>query len=264
MILGPGESRPIRFEPFTMDLENRELRNDGRLVRLQPQPFKVLALLVGRAGEVVSRADIQRKLWSSDTYVDFDQGINFCIKQIRAALEDDAAEPRYLQTLPRRGYRFIASMGGDGEEKSLTRPHDLSTPRPGPSFCPCRIAVLPFASIGAEGEIDYVADGLTEEIILTLSQVGGLRIISRTSVMRYKNTTKSALEIGQELSVGILLEGSVRTDGRKLRVNAVLIDTGTQEMIWSQDYDRELEDLFALQADVSKHIARALRSKLDS
>jgi TolB-like protein len=241
-----------------MDLENRELRNDGRLVRLQPQPFTVLVLLLSRAGELVSRADIQHKLWSNDTFVDFDQGINFCIKQIRAALDDDAAEPRYLKTLPRRGYRFIAPVFRDGEERPVATPYDRSTPRPVPSLSPSRVAVLPFASIGPEGKLDYVAEGLTEEIILTLSQVRGLRIISRTSVMRYKDTTKSALEIGHELSVGTILEGSVRTDGKKLRVNAVLIDTGTQEMIWSQDYDRELNDLFALQADISEHIARAL------
>ncbi len=258
MITEATDSRTVRFHHFTMDLKNRELRKQGRLVKLQPQPFKVLSLLVNRPGEVVTRSDIQQQIWSDDTFVDFDQGINFCIKQIRTALGDDAAEPRYLQTLPRRGYRFIAPSSRNGEVISsgvgttqVTHSNGILNKH--------RLAVLPFACICPEGQFDYVSDGLTEELIVTLSRIRDLRLIARTSVMQYKGAPKSAAEIGRELAVGTILEGSVRTDGKVMRVNTELIDTATQETLWTQEYDRELRDVFAVQADIAQRIADALR-----
>lgn len=258
MIAEATDLKIIRFHHFTMDLKNRELRKQGRLVKLQPQPFKVLTLLVNRPGEVVTRSDIQQQIWSDDTFVDFDQGINFCIKQIRTALGDDAAEPHYLQTLPRRGYRFIAPSSLNGAVSST----DVGTTRvthTSGGLNKHRLAVLPFACICPAGQFDYVADGLTEELIVTLSKIRDLRLIARTSVMQYKGAPKSAAEIGQELAVGTILEGSVRTDGKVMRVNTELIDTTTQETLWTQEYDRELRDVFAVQADIAQRIAEALK-----
>jgi TolB-like protein/Flp pilus assembly protein TadD len=261
MIAEAIDSKIVRFHHFAMDLKNRELRNQGRLVKLQPQPFKVLALLVNRAGEVVTRSDIQQQIWSNDTFVDFDQGINFCIKQIRAALGDDAAEPRYLQTLPRRGYRFIAPLIRNGEEIS-SGIGTAQVASPDGSLNKQRLAVLPFACICPAGQSDYVADGLTEELIVTLSKIKDLRLIARTSVMQYKEAPKSAAEIGRELSVGTILEGSVRTNGKVMRVNTELIDTASQETLWTQDYERELGDVFAVQADIAQRIADALEVEI--
>jgi TolB-like protein len=205
--------------------------------------------------------DIKNELWTDDTFVDFDQGINFCIKQIRSALGDDAAEPRFLQTLPRRGYRFIAPMQRqDGRESEAT--NDPPTAEgSGPSGMH-RIAVLPFACICPENDFDHVADGLTEELIVTLSKIRDLRVIARTSVMQYKEQAKSVREIGRELSVGVVLEGSVRTDSGKLRVNTELIDTRSQETLWSQEYDRKLRDLFAVQSEIAQQIANSLKVEL--
>lgn len=255
MVTKTSTSTIIRFHPFTLDLKNRELRKQGKLVKLQPQPFKVLALLASRAGEVVTRADIKQQIWRDDTFVDFDQGINFCIKQIRTALGDDAAEPRYLMTLPRRGYRFIAPMtrDGNGGFSAAGGPPQRSNRS--------RLAVLPFSCICSECQFDHVADGLTEELIFTLSKIRDFRLIARTSVMRYKSSSMSASDIGRELCVGTILEGSVRTDGKKLRVSTELIDTNTEETLWSQEYDRELKDLFAVQTDIARQIAEALKAE---
>jgi TolB-like protein/Tfp pilus assembly protein PilF len=253
------DPKVIQFHPYTLDLKNRELRKQGRLIKLQPQPLKVLALLVSRPNEVVSRLDIKNRLWSEDTFVDFDQGINFCIKQIRTALGDDAAEPRFLQTLPRRGYRFIAPLRRQDGGEVIEAPHPPTADQSGPARNHRRIAVLPFTCICPEGKFDYVSDGLTEELIVTLSKIKDLRLIARTSVMKYKGQTKSVNDIGHELSVGTVLEGSVRTDGTTLRINAELVDTSTQETLWSQEYDREFKDLFTVQSEIAQRIAEALK-----
>src|SRR5262245_9499781 len=149
MTFGP-QSLLLRFGVFEMDLRELELSKAGVRVKLQPQPFKVLALLASRPGEVLSRQEIEREIWGEQTHVDFEVGLNYCIKQIRAVLEDDAEKPQYIETLPRRGYRFIASV-----EKARSIPQ---TTRP-------MVAVLPIGNLTSDPSQEYFADGMTEELI---------------------------------------------------------------------------------------------------
>src|SRR5678816_2406892 len=177
-----------------MDLSASELRRAGARIKLQPQPFKVLAVLANRAGEVVTRDDLEQQVWGSETHVDFDLSLNYCIKQIRSALKDDAETPQFIETLPRRGYRFIASV--ERRERSVRKTRAM-------------LAVLPFGNLTGNPDQEYFADGMTEELI---AQLGRLRpdrlgVIAFTSAMRYKNATKGIDQIGTELGIDYIIEG---------------------------------------------------------
>jgi TolB-like protein len=213
------------------------------------QPARVLAMLASRAGEMLTREEICREIWGADTHVEFDQGLNFCIRRIRAALGDDATAPRFIETLPRRGYRFIAPV----ERLAGTAPAGR-----------VMLAVLPFESLDADPEQGYFGDGLTEEMITHLGRLDPERlgVIARTSSMRYKGSGKSISEIGRELAVDYLLEGSVRSSGERVRVTAQLLLASDQTHLWAETYDRPLRDILAVQADVAKAIAREIRLKL--
>lgn len=236
-----GRSSVVRFGRFEMDLGNGELRQAGQPVKLQGQPFKVLALLVSNPGHLLSREDISRQIWGHHTIVDFTQGLNFCIKQIRAALGDDAKNPQYVETIPRRGYRFIV-----GVERKIM------------------LAVLPFDNIGGDREQEYLSDGMTEELI---TQLGGLdperlSVIARTSVMKYKAGNRDIEEIGQELGVNQIVAGSVRMTEHQLRITAHLIDAGTRANLWTGSYDRDLRDILSLEGEVASAIAHEIKIRL--
>lgn len=228
----------VRFGPFELDLESGDLSRDGNLVRLEPQPLKVLLLLAGRAGRVVSRKEIQTQVWPDDTFVDFDQGLNYCIRQIRATLGDSAESPRFIETLPRRGYRFMARLEPRGRERVL-------------------LAVLPFENLGGDIEQEYFSDGLTEEMISQLGRLNPqqLGVIARTSAMRYKRTDKTIDVIGRELGVSYVLEGSVRQAGNRVRVTAQFVQVADQTPVWTRTFERSIGDILALQSDVAHAIA---------
>ena len=242
----------LRFEPFQLDVATGELYKHGRPVRLQPQPIRVLALLVMHAGRLVTREEIRAQVWSGDTFVDFEQGLNYCIKQIRAALGDDAKAPSYVETLQRRGYRFVAHVERVAAE-----------PPPAPAG-KALIAVLPFENLSGDPEQEYFNDGLTEEMITQLSRLNPQRlgVIARTSAMKYKATPKTASQIGRELGVSYLLEGSVRRAAGRVRVTAQLIQVSDQTHVWAQSYDRNFDDMLALQSDIAQAIAREIKIKL--
>src|SRR5688500_3406242 len=238
----------LRFARFELDLAGGELRHDGLPVRLQPQPLKVLLLLASRPGQLVSRDEIQREVWAGDTFVDFDQGLNYCIRQIRAALGDDADAPRFIETIPRRGYRFLAG-GAPGSSSAEHR--DM-------------LVVLPFQNLSGDQEQEYLTDGLTEEVIAELGRLNPKRlgVIARTSAMRYKLTDKSIETIGRELAVSHALEGSVRRAGNRVRVTAQLIQVSDQTQLWAESYERDVSDILALQADVARAVAREIGIQL--
>ncbi len=235
----------LRFEVFELDLKSQELRRSGLPVKLQPQPFKVLALLASRPNQVVTRDEIQQQIWDKDTFVDFQQGLNFCIKKIRAALADDTEKPRYIETLPRRGYRFIAPIEETGAKKTM-------------------LAVLPLENLSADPEQEYFSDGLTEEMITQLGRLHpqSLGVISRTSAMHYKGTDKRVDEIGQELGVSYILEGSVRREANRVRITAQLIQVSDQTHLWAESYERDVAAVFAVQSEVASCIARSLEVEL--
>jgi TolB-like protein len=249
--LASAQSR-VRFGVFELDLQTGELRKAGVLLRLPPQPFKVLALLACRSGQLVTREEIRSQIWGTETFVDFEHGLNFAIKKIRDTLGDDAEKPRYIETLPRRGYRFIARVDGvPASSKSQTSIRRIAS-----------VAVLPFINLNADPENEFFADGITEDVIAHLTKIRSLKVISRTSVMAFKKRDRGLREIGERLGASTLLEGSVRRAGNRVRIIAQLVDGATDEHIWAETYDRDLTDIFAIQTDVALNIANALRAEL--
>jgi TolB-like protein/Tfp pilus assembly protein PilF len=241
----------LRFGAFELDLKSGEVRRGGALVKLQPQPFKVLALLATQAGQLVLREAIQRQVWDDDTFVDFDQGLNYCIRQIRAALGDDAETPGFIETVPRRGYRFLASV------------EELSPP---PRFVARRVmlAVLPLENLSGDEEQEYFSDGLSDEMIAQLGRLNPQRlgVIARTSAMTYKHTSKGIDVIGRELGVSYVLEGSVRRSANRVRVTAQLIQVSDQTHLWAETYDRNVDDMLTLQSELAQAIANEIRVQL--
>ncbi len=232
-----------------MNLSTRELRKKGHKLRLQEQPFQLLTLLLEKPNELVTREEIQRKIWDADTFVDFDHGVNRAINKLRDALGDSADNPRFIETLSRRGYRFIAPVQRD--------------PQP-PDSGKKMLVVLPFSNLNLEADQEYFADGLTEEMIAHLSRLNPERlgVIARTSAMQFKKTSKNIKVIGQELGVQFALEGSIRRAGDRVRITAQLIQVSDQTHLWAESYDRALKDVLAIQTEVAEQIARSLAVEL--
>ncbi len=209
-------------------------------------------LLASRPRDLVTREELQKEIWGGDTYVEFGQALNFCIRQIRAALGDDAEAPRYIETLARRGYRFIAAVEEVGKAPSVAPQERVM------------LVVLPFENLSGDSEQDYFSDGLTEEMITHLGRLNPQRlgVIARTSSMRYKGTGESVAEIARDLGVQYLVEGSVRIADACVRVSAQLIRGSDQTHLWAEIYDRPMRDILAVQAEVARAIAREIRLKL--
>jgi TolB-like protein/lipoprotein NlpI len=241
----------LRFGSFELDVHSRELCTGTTRVRLQDQPFEILRLMLERPGLVVTRDELRDRLWPQGTFVDFEHSLNAAIKRLRAALGDDADNPRYVETLPRRGYRFIGAVDEEGTG--------------GPGHAPgqrVRMAVLPFTHVGSEQE--YFTDGLTEEMIAQLGRLcrGRIGVIARQSSMAFKGTTRPARDIGQALRADYLLEGSVRREGDRVRITARLVETAGETNLWVDSYERELNDCLSVQTDVAARIAQSLAMEL--
>lgn len=248
-----GSEGALRFGAFELDERARELRTGTTRIRLQDQPFEILRLLLRRPGEVVTREELRRQLWPDGTYVDFEHSLNAAVKRLRAALGDDADNPRFVETLPRRGYRFVAAASGTDAPHSAIQPR---TPR-------VRLAVLPFSNLGDERH-EYFGDGLHEELI---SQLGGLcrgrlGVLARWSSVVFKGTPLRARDVGEALRADYLLEGSVRHEDDRVRVTARLIETTDETQLWAEMYDRHLTHSLTVQSDVAAQIARALAAEL--
>jgi TolB-like protein len=235
----------VRFGTFEVNLDSRELRKHGMRIRLEEKPFQILELLLDRAGHVVSRKTLREKLWP-DTVVSYEHGLNTAINKLRDLLGDSARSPRFIETLPRVGYRFIAPVGQLGEAAKKM------------------LLVLPFENLCGDCEQEYFVEGLTEETISQLGQLNPkkLGVIARTSAVQYKATKKSIGEIVAELHVDCVLEGSVRCNGRRVRITGQLIEARDQAHLWSATYDRELRDVLDVQTDVARQIGKALALEL--
>jgi TolB-like protein/DNA-binding winged helix-turn-helix (wHTH) protein/Flp pilus assembly protein TadD len=272
-----------------VELRAGELRKHGLRVRLQEQPFRVLALLLEHPGEVVTREELQRRLWPADTFVDFDHGLNKAINKLREALGDSADSPRFVETVARRGYRFLADVKGPDAvlvDAPALPEHRLpslvwrvsalglvlltaalvtwrlhSRTRPSPVIR--SLAVLPLESLSSDASQDYFADGMTDELISDLGQISALRVISRTSVMAYKHARKPLPQIARELNVDAVVEGTVLRSGEQVRITAQLIEASSDKHLWSQSYEGELRDTLALQSKVAGAIAEQIRINLN-
>lgn len=256
----------LHFGPFELDLETGELRRrkSGSLLKLQPQALKLLSVLAGHAGRLVTREQIRQQVWGSETFVNFDQGINFCIRQIRAALGDDPKGPHYILTVPRRGYRFIAPVSAQGQAHPLRNALSHLSPVSVPESLDrhVRLAVLPFEEFSGHSAKDYLADGMTEAVITELASIRNLDVISRTTVMQYKSTRKPLTEIARELNADAVIDGSVVRSGNRVRITARLIDAATDRHLWAKSYECDMRDIFAFYSDVARAITNRIQVKL--
>jgi TolB-like protein/DNA-binding winged helix-turn-helix (wHTH) protein len=289
----------IRFDRWTLHRDSGELERDGRRVRLQDLPFQILDELLSRPGEVVTREQLIARLWPI-TVVDFDGNLNSGVRRLRAALGDDAEAPRYIETLPRRGYRYIgeapchdALAGRDETPKGsgrggralawviaalivaagavatvfVTRDRTVQPVpelRNGAASIPVlRLAVLPFENLSPDPANAFFTDGMHEEIITSISsRPSNLEVISRTTMMMYRATPKSVRDVARELNATHVLEGSVRREGTSMRLTLQLIDARTDSHLWSKNFDRQLVDALALQSAVAEEVSSQLAVKL--
>ncbi|HEY5069559.1 MAG TPA: winged helix-turn-helix domain-containing protein, partial [Candidatus Acidoferrum sp.] len=296
-------TRVLRFGVFQVNLAARELRKHGVRIRLPGQPFRVLSILLERPGQVVSREEMRDKLWDSETFVDYERSLNSAIRKLRAVLGDSQESSRYIETVPRLGYRFIAPVEQVPSLAETPRASVLEPPpsapkvvrpparrgslilgicailltltvsyftwsrmqaRPQPSAERLMLAVLPFENLTGDPAQEYLSDGLTEEMIAQLGRLDPehLGVIARTSVMHYKHTTEAAGQIGRELGVQYVLEGSLRREADRVRITAQLVQMKDQTHIWSRQYDRELKSLLALQGEIAQETADEIQLRL--
>jgi len=245
--------RMLCFGLFEADLDTGELRKQGVRLHLPQQVFRFLTTLLERPGQLVTREELRSALWTHDTFVDFDHGLNKAVNKLRDVLTDSARNPRFVETVAKRGYRFIAPVS--------TR--DYADVKPS-SARRIRLAVLPFDNLSPDPGQEFFSDGLTDEMISELGRLnpGRLGVIARTSAMRYKRTAKRVDEIGKELGVDYVLEGSVRRIENRIRITSQLIQVRDQTHLWAETYNRELSDVFHLQNEVAHKVANSLAFEL--
>jgi TolB-like protein/DNA-binding winged helix-turn-helix (wHTH) protein/Flp pilus assembly protein TadD len=303
----------FRFATYEVDPSAGELRKSGIRIRVQQQPLRLLEILLNRPGEVVSREELRARIWPEESFGDFDQAVNVAVAKLRGALGDSADNPRFIETIPRRGYRFIADVAvlqagpvkpesepetpppeatadsvaviddptrisrrsGTSSWKILGfsavllaifavavfgwRNHSAAT---APPTNPIRsLAVLPLENLSGDAQ-DYFADGMTDELITDLAQIGALRVISRTSVMPYKGARKPLPVVARELNVDAIVEGTVLRSGNQVRITAQLIEASADKHLWAQSYEGDLRNTLSLQKQVASAIADQIRIEL--
>ena len=291
----PGSEHIVRFGVFELDLRAGELRREGIRLPVQGRPVQALAILLRAAGQVVTREELRTELWPADTFVDFEHGLHNAVARLRAVLGDTAENPRYIETLPRRGYRFIAKVepaerlqdppAPSVPEPSVAQPEKKRASRPyagwalalglaavsaaavivwnarsgGLSQRIDSLAVLPFQNLSGDPEQEYFADGMTDAVTTDLAKIKALRLVSRTSLARYKGSRKTAPEIAKEINVKAVLEGAVERAGDRVRITVRLVRANTDQPVWAESYEKEMRDVLRLQDDVARSIAREIQ-----
>jgi len=315
-----NHQRLLRFGVFQVDLRSCELRKQGLKIKLQDQPCQILTVLLEKPGEIVTREELRTKLWHGDTFVDFDHSLNTAIMRLREALGDSPENPVFVETIPRRGYRFIApveALNPEESEKPTGRgngtefvagnlqpyPLPLTEQIPAPAELKSRfpsrsvavigllatvllagafsflhfrnssgtvasaekiksIVVLPLENLSGDKDQEYFADGMTDELIASLAKIRGLRVISRTSAMEYKDTHKPLSEIARELNVDAVVEGTVLRAGNRVRITAELVQVSTDRHLWAETYESEMGNVLTLQSQVASAIVSEIRINL--
>jgi TolB-like protein/DNA-binding winged helix-turn-helix (wHTH) protein len=286
------EPRIYRFDDFLLDARTGELVRNGTKLALREQPLQLLLALLEQPGELVSREQLISRLWEPNTFVDFDRGLNKAVNHLREALGDSAEQPRFVETLPRKGYRFVGHLVEDEPSiPSLSlvpalpatrtrrrvwlaipaaalvlaaafatnlgsiRSRIVSRLHPGPPRI-SSIAVIPVESLSGDRDQQYFADSLTDELITSLAKMGSTRIVSRASVLRFKGTKQTIPEIGRDLDADAIIEGTVTRSGNRMRITAQLIQVSTDMHLWAEAYEQNLSEALDLQSRVATDIAR--------
>jgi len=249
----PAVAEVLRAGDFEIHLGSGELFRHGEKVHLQERPFQILAMLAKCQGEMVSREQLCHGVWKSGTFVNFDQSLNIAVAKLRKALGDSTDHPLYIETVASRGYRFIAPVHSVERRESSDQHNEKGRL--------IRLAVLPFEGRNTTPEQTYFAEGLTDELISRLGQLypRQLRVIARTSTARYNGTNKTLRQVGRELRVDYILEGSVRGDGHRMRITTQLVQVQDQTYLWGNSYEYPLADMLTVQNEVAANVARALK-----
>jgi len=290
----PSPPQVIRFGVFEVDLAAGEVRKGGMRQKLAGQPFQVLQALLERPQEIVMREELRQRLWPDNTFVDYELALKKAVNRLREVLGDSAESPHFIETIPRRGYRFIGTIvppsapAESGEQsdgvgvrllwkfaaslalacavalllwlntdKLRTRIFAKSS-----SIDIHSVAVLPFKNLSKDVEQEYFVDGMTDELITDLAKIGELRVISRTSVTPYKGVGKPLGVIARELNVDAIVEGTVLRSGNRVRVTAQLVRASPERHLWADSYQGDLADVLSLQDRVARSIAREIRVTL--
>src|SRR5712691_2150172 len=236
----------LRFDVFELDTGSGELRRNGDRIKLPPQPFRVLELLVRRGGEVLTRADIRERIWC-DSFIDFEQGLNFCIRQIREALGDTADAPRFIETLPRRGYRFLLPV---------------ETPPPVEPKAIRSLIVLPFRMLRPDPGTDFLAFSLPEALTTSLSGLKSLVVRSSLAASRFAAGTQDLKTIAAEAHVDLIVTGTLHSTGDEIRVTAQLTDAATGTLMCSHSTQTSIGHVFRLQDELTECMVEALSLQL--
>jgi TolB-like protein len=246
------QSKIVSFGPYRVNLRSGELYKAGVRIVLQGQAFRLLEGLLERPGEVVGREELRARLWPSDTYVDFEHSINAAVRRLRRALGDSADAPRYIETLHRRGYRFVGVPAA--EDGRSTAPRSLRM----------RLAVLPFSSITSPVDADEFIDGLTEETIAQITHrcAPSVAIMSRLAVGQLQHAFDAIGTVRDALQVDYIVEGRVRRAQNRVRITSQLIDAADATHMWADAYERECADNLSVQQDVAQLIAEAVADRL--
>lgn len=290
-MLPTADVRPAtaRFDRFEVDLRRGELRRDGVAVGLQDKPLQLLLALLESPNTVVSREELYKHLWQTDTFVGFDEGLNTAIRKLRQTLNDSAEMPRIIETVPKKGYRFIAKVEfvvppkppasesqNSARHKSLrnlaiaagvtlalvaARLVTLQLSRKTSTEF-SSVVVLPLEQLSGDASEEYFADGMTDALITDLAKISSLRVISRTSAMHFKGTHLTARQIADQLGAEAVVEGSVTRAGNRVRITAQLIDARRDRHLWAESYDGEMNDILTLQNTVAESIAQHVQANL--
>jgi TolB-like protein/DNA-binding winged helix-turn-helix (wHTH) protein len=291
----PSQPQVVKFGVFEVDLQAGEVRKAGMKQKLTGQPFQVLQALLERPQEIVSREELRERLWPGNTFVDYDLALKKAVNRLREVLGDSAESPHFIETIPRRGYRFLGAV------EAMKQPNEVSATAPLPTrmkipgaliaglalvlitalliglnidklrtriFAKSRsleirsIAVLPLQNLSNDPNQDYFSDGITDALTTDLAQIGSLRVISRTSAMQFKGFKETLPQIGRDLNVDAVVEGTVSSAEGHVRITAQLIEAISDHHLWARSYERDLKDILALQDEVARDIAEEIRVKL--
>lgn len=282
----PGEKpapASVSFGAFKVDFRSQELWKNGMRLRVRGQSFEVLKMLLERPGELVTREEIRQVLWPSDTFVDFEHSLNVPVNRLREALADSAENPKFIETLPRRGYRFIAAIHPESARPLSSRGKLLlfvsvaavlalssagallwrwRLQKTAPQSEMPSVAVLPFADLSPNHDQEYFSDGLAEEILNDLTAIPNLKVVARTSAFQFKGKNEDLRSIGRRLNTENILEGSVRKEGVRVRITAQLVSAKDGFHLWAQSYDRDINDVFSVQDEIARAVTSALQLRL--